>query len=575
MKPILYDATDTIFRGFGIGTLKDTISCTVTQEFNGAFELELVYPVHGAHFEDIGIRSIIRVGTKPQTASWTNAVQPFRVYSITKNADEHTATILARHLFYDLNGVPVAPFSGTDLTDFITNMSSAMQVSNSFTFTLIDGGSLYPSRDGVIEKPTSVGEVLEYLTGDPYYCELEFDNWSIKLHPEGTLGTNRGFTIKYGKNLTSLTQENNCADLYTGVYVYYISGTGVVTGKIVRVSGYSYDNLLPVDVSDKFSDTPTSAQLQSAADDYIAENQIGVPDVNLTVSFTQRRETDYLLNSEQVEIGDTVYVQFEELGITAMTHVIRTVYDVLADRLIEVSVGEDAQTLSGTIATSASKTDKTADSYRQTQNIVNKYCLRYREQITSGSLDDINRQGHYYVVTANVGNVSGAPSGLSVGYNVIHFNSTGSRIMQILYTNSASLTRFYWRICTSGGSWSPWVAVTNDTPIDILSALGTVTPGTGMASCTITDAYYCHGYVTLRLGPKTSGSLASGGEMSGTISFPPEYAPKMTTNGIGFYTSHACVARITSSGTVTIRNTSTTAIADGNTVYTTITFPCG
>ena len=574
VKPILYDSTTTSFIGFGIGTLKDAISCTVTQELNGAFELELQYPVLGAHFKDIKIRSIILAGTRPQTASWTNNLQPFRVYSITKDASGHVATILARHVFYDLNGVPVSPFSGTDLTDFITNMSSAMLVSNPFSFSLVDGGSLNPTADGIIEEPMSAGAVLEYLIGDPYYCELEFYNyWEVKLHPEGGIGTDRGFAIKYGKNLTSLTQENNCADLYTGVYVYYISGTGKVTGRIVRVSGYSYDNLLPVDVSDQFEDTPTSAQLLTAANNYIAENKVGVPDVNLTVSFTQRREPDYLLNSERVELGDTVYVQFAELGITATTRVIRTVYDVLADRMIEVSVGEDAQSLSGTIATSANKTDRTADSYRQTQNIVNKYCLRYREQLTSGSLDDIDRQGHYYVVTANIGNVSGAPSGISVGYNVIHFNSAGSRAMQILYSNSSSISKIFWRICTSGGSWTPWVAVENDTPTDI--SAGFSASGTSLCTASIAGAYYSHGFVTLRINTTSNASVAAGSAMTGQVTFPAGYAPKIAVNSVSNYQARAFTGLLRVDGTFDFTNCGSSSMTSGHGVNMTFTYPCG
>ena len=78
MKPILFDKDDTTFTSNGIGRL-DCISCTVTEERNGQYELELVLPQDALHAEDIEMSSIIVV--KP-SQNGTN--QAFRVYKITK-----------------------------------------------------------------------------------------------------------------------------------------------------------------------------------------------------------------------------------------------------------------------------------------------------------------------------------------------------------------------------------------------------------------------------------------------------------------------------------------------------------
>ena len=42
MIPILYAASETDFTTNGIGLLTDAVSCTVTEERNGAYELTLV-----------------------------------------------------------------------------------------------------------------------------------------------------------------------------------------------------------------------------------------------------------------------------------------------------------------------------------------------------------------------------------------------------------------------------------------------------------------------------------------------------------------------------------------------------
>ena len=59
MKPILFSENSTSFTTNGIGRLSDAISCTVTEERNGLYELEMEYPIDGQHYSDIAIRSII------------------------------------------------------------------------------------------------------------------------------------------------------------------------------------------------------------------------------------------------------------------------------------------------------------------------------------------------------------------------------------------------------------------------------------------------------------------------------------------------------------------------------------
>lgn len=48
MIPILYKEDAIDFSTFGIGVLVDTISCLVTEERNGAYELTLKYPLNGS-----------------------------------------------------------------------------------------------------------------------------------------------------------------------------------------------------------------------------------------------------------------------------------------------------------------------------------------------------------------------------------------------------------------------------------------------------------------------------------------------------------------------------------------------
>lgn len=101
MKPILYDSTEKQFTTNGIGTLADAISCTVIEERNGSYELEMEYPLGGINYDEIrNNRIILAMPSDGQKA------QPFRVFKITRPIGG-VVKIYAVHLSYDLSGIPV------------------------------------------------------------------------------------------------------------------------------------------------------------------------------------------------------------------------------------------------------------------------------------------------------------------------------------------------------------------------------------------------------------------------------------------------------------------------------------
>ena len=71
MIPILYSASETSFASQGLGALTDTISCKVTEERNGEYELRLTYPITWIHFSDITDRAVICAIPSPPTRSCT------------------------------------------------------------------------------------------------------------------------------------------------------------------------------------------------------------------------------------------------------------------------------------------------------------------------------------------------------------------------------------------------------------------------------------------------------------------------------------------------------------------------
>lgn len=345
MNPILYSPTERAFADNGVGVLPDAASCIVTEERNGSFELELQYPVAGIHYADITYRSVILARPRPDAAG-----QPFRVYRITRPMGG-LVTVYAQHISYDLSGVAMPPFAAQGITGaFAAINASALPSDSGFTYWTDKTGT-----QGISSTlPLSVRSLLGGVRGsilDVYGGEYEFDRFTVRLWAKR--GADRGVTIRYGKDLTSLEQEASCAAVYTAVYPYWTSGEATVElpEKTVSVPGtFDFTRILPLDLSSSFDDAPSADRLRTAAQYYIADNKLGVPRVSLSLSFAQ-------LDGERVDLCDTVSVIFPAMGVTARAKVIRTTFDVLRDRYTSVDVGDIRANIADTIAAQAQDLD--------------------------------------------------------------------------------------------------------------------------------------------------------------------------------------------------------------------------
>lgn len=93
MIPVLLKANAVDFSTYGIGVLADCISCEVTEERNGAYELVLQYPVTGRNYGELSSERIIKA--KPND---TADDQAFRIYRITTPIDGVVAIYFCTNL---------------------------------------------------------------------------------------------------------------------------------------------------------------------------------------------------------------------------------------------------------------------------------------------------------------------------------------------------------------------------------------------------------------------------------------------------------------------------------------------
>lgn len=347
--PILYSPVETDFDNNGIGILSDCVSCFVTESANGAFELEMEYPMDGIHFAEIANRALIKA--KPDQV---REAQLFRVYAKSKPLNG-IVRISAEHISYDLSGIPVPVFSADRAQLALQGLKENAVIDCPFDFWT-DKETI---ANFAVPYPTSIRAMLGGVAGsilDVYGGEYEFDNYTVKLHSHR--GTNRGVSIRYGKNLTSIKQEENCANVATGIYPYWVSTeAGEVVElpeKLIYAPGeYDFERIITVDFSQTFTEKPTVDQLRSRANQYVVSNQIGIPKVSIKVSFAQLDQSEeykHLKNLDRVLLFDEVNVEFPLLKVSATARAVELEYNVLQDRVVSVTLGSVRANIADTIA---------------------------------------------------------------------------------------------------------------------------------------------------------------------------------------------------------------------------------
>lgn len=336
--PILFPASERTFTSHGLGVLADAVSCTVKNEINGIYDLELIYPIDGIHASEIVGRSIIYAEASPG-----EGLQPFRVHNIVKRMGGKMS-VAAHHISYDLSGIPVSSIDASSSGEAFEQLSSNSVGENPFTFGLyrsvadIPYWALVPksARSRLLDKNESIIAT--------YGGELRFDHYNVEYLDR--LGSDKSYRIRYGVNLVDLTQESNFDELYTGIYPYYRSGEDKLEleDKVLYANGkFDFSRIKVVNLSSEFDGMPTEELLLEHGEKYIIDKKIGVPAVSLDLTHEHLARFGEFCNApspEDLELGDTVWVDFSKYGISVTARVNIVKYDSLRRRYVSIGVGD-------------------------------------------------------------------------------------------------------------------------------------------------------------------------------------------------------------------------------------------
>lgn len=424
MIPIIYESTETAFTTNGLGRLRDCISAVCVEERNGVYETDIEYPVGGANYELIKIGRIIGV-----THDDTGTVEPFDIVSMDRPING-VVTVHCVHISYRLTGI-------TTWAKNINSLAAALGVFNNisgnpFTFSAdFTSGAYMAAFDGI---PRTVRQLMGGVEGsilDAYGGEWEFSGYHAILHR--SRGQMRDFAIRYGVNMLDYDESIDYEGAYNSCVPYWAGTDDKGASVVVRGSRVDSGQMLPngrrvvapLDLSEKFEEKPTAAQLQTMAASVMNARRPYLPAQNIKVDFIRLQDfTGYedFAALLQCNLCDTINVVFPAYETQAPFKIVKTTWDILDGKYTEMELGQLSTTLSealgitgGGTFTETNGPTEAAEYIIETGDAGNFHYTKYNTgrvvaigYVTFSSLTFTASNGHY----RSVSNAFTIPSGI-------------------------------------------------------------------------------------------------------------------------------------------------------------------
>ena len=329
----VFNSTDKLYSSNGDIIVAPT-KARVFNSDNGDFYLDLVC---GIEYNDYLLPSYLLVVNTPQ------GEQAFRIRDITKQKNK--LTIKAYHVYYDTLNYLIEDSYAVDDTcnEALNHFNSATDEPSPYTMSS-DIMSINSYR--CVRK--SLNECIETII-ERWGGHLKRDNWNISILSQ--IGVDNGINIQYRKNLEDLTANYKWDSVVTKLLP--VGKDGIVLDETYVFSSVQYsipytktvsfnqDHINEEDYQDEDGNTDVKAYQSALKEDLLEQatayvNNYCFPLVNYTLKGQPEKVTD---------IGDTIRVIDERLGIDINTQVIKYEYDAITGRYVSLEFGNFGNTL--------------------------------------------------------------------------------------------------------------------------------------------------------------------------------------------------------------------------------------
>jgi phage minor structural protein len=340
-----FNATDKLYSSNGDAVILPT-KARVKNSDNGDYYLELTC---GIEYNDYIQANNIIVAPTPR------GDQAFRIRTVTKNKNK--LEVKAWHVFYDSQNYLIADSYAVNL-----NCNAALDHFNNATdnpspFTVSSNVATINSYRCV---RTSLAECINTVL-ERWGGHLVRDNWNISILQD--IGVDNGITIQYKKNLKELTASYDWSNVVTKLMP--VGKDGILLDELYIYSDIQYDipytktvsfeqdTILEEDYQDSSGELDEDAYKAALKEDLLTQavNYLKVyslPVVNYTLKGNPEKVTD---------IGDSIEVIDERIGVNILTEVIAYEYDAIANKYVNLEFGNFTNTLSDLLSNISSSTD--------------------------------------------------------------------------------------------------------------------------------------------------------------------------------------------------------------------------
>ena len=335
MIPVLYPSTAITYTSNGIGRLVEAVSCIVTEDLNGIFELEMEYPVNGKYFSQMQSGGIIGV-------IYNGKMQPFDINKLTIDTTG-IATINASHISNRLAfDWVVGQQTARTLSQIISNMNGSGQWPYTQNFTFATDVS--SSATMYVELYENAKSLLARCAAT-FGGEIEYDVFTVTLKTRR--GTDTGLKVAYGKNASELERETDWSGAWNAIIPYWYEGEGGAGywpySTLDAFQTVTQTPVIPkrVNFKDIFPNKPTQQQLYNAGVNYLNAYTPWIPKDTVESAVLEVSDNDPM---RDVRIGDTLTVIFTQAG-TAIENarVVSVEYNVLLERNNTITVGSEQE----------------------------------------------------------------------------------------------------------------------------------------------------------------------------------------------------------------------------------------
>ena len=335
----IFGQTDTLFSTNGDKILQPT-KCIIHKQDNGEYYADIECSSDYSSYIQNG-----RIVVCPTPTG----DQPFRFMNPEVNKSK--IKVKAKHRYYDSENYLIKDSNvvNKNCNQALEHLNTATDNESPFT-TLSDVASINSFRCVRKSLNEAVNVVLERWGG-----HLVRDNNIIEIR--SSIGADNGVTIRYGKNLKEIKKTEDWNNVVTKLLP--VGKDGLLLDEVYLYSEQQY--ALPYTKSVNF--TQEIEQEENETDDeykfrlqedlrqqataYLAANC--VPKINYTVKANIEKITD---------IGDTIEVIDETLGIDLITHVIAFEYDAILGKFSQVEFGNSKEKLSNLMPSISSSTSQ-------------------------------------------------------------------------------------------------------------------------------------------------------------------------------------------------------------------------